>query len=61
MSRTRKTNLVNYAKNPSWWNRIFNNRPKKREAHKLEREASKGADLDSMMWPADKKPNKYYW
>lgn len=46
---------------PGWWNRVFNNIPKKREAQRLAREAVKGADLDALMWPADKKPHQYYW
>ena len=47
---------------PAWWDVVFYRRPKRRAAHKCEREIKKGADADAMAWPvSSNKPHVYYW
>lgn len=51
-----------YSKNPSHWNRDFNNVPKRREAKMLCKKIKSGyLDADNVAWPINRKPNKYYW
>ena len=49
-----------YSKNPSWWNRLFNRRPKRR----ADRDMLKTVDLNDerdLIFSDDDKPDKYYW
>lgn len=57
-----KWGYVDYSKSPSAWNRIMNNRPKRKEARALCRgivTGDKAAEL--AMFPLDKKPYTYFW
>ncbi|VGQ13073.1 hypothetical protein SB5439_05137 [Klebsiella variicola] len=54
--------FVVYSKNPAWWNREFNNRPKRSEARQLCKAIAAGRkDADAAIFPLEHKPNYYYW
>lgn len=46
---------------PKWHDVIFHTRPRRRYDKACEGLVLKGADADSMTWPEDKKPHKYFW
>lgn len=50
---------------PSWWTRLFMNRPQRRKSHLWERDVQKITnfdDLEDIDKPnVGKKPHKYYW
>lgn len=53
---------VNYKKAPGWWNRQFNNQPKRTQSARLCRAIVKGrVDAEAALFPLAMKPNTYYW
>lgn len=48
---------------PSWWTRLFMNRPKRAAIHHLERKiVTEGVDVDNVPFPlGSRKPHNYYW
>ena len=53
---------IDYAKNPSWFNKLFNSRPSKRKNKVLCKKVKFNPDLyDATNFPVDKKPHHYYW
>lgn len=49
-------------KNPSWWNRLVNNKPKRREARHLCRLITGGKlEADAAIFPVNRKPYDYFW
>ncbi len=53
---------LHYSKNPSWWNNLFNRRPKRREDRdKLKKIDLKSPDNDAIIFTDDDKPDSYYW
>lgn len=50
-----------YSKNPSWWNRIFNRKPKRREDRDKLKKIDLKTETDGIIFTDDNKPNKYYW
>jgi hypothetical protein len=70
LSNLEKLTMVNYSKSPSWWNRLFNNRPKKRNDKFLcvlirklyNSEYGKFYVEDTYFdFSHPTKPNNYYW
>lgn len=58
----RREVAVNFGKSPSWFNREFNNVPKRREAARLCRDIVAGRrESDVAIFPLEAKPNLYYW
>ena len=53
--------IINYDKNPSWWNHDMNNVPKRNNDKKLCKLVLKGQDGDDMLFSDDKKPSRWYW
>lgn len=57
-----KWGYVDYGRNPSWYNREFNNRPKRKEANQLCRQIVTGdREADAVLFPDAIKPTAYYW
>lgn len=57
-----KMEFVDYGKNPGWWNRLYNLKPKRQEARHLCRDIVDGLrDADEVLFPHCRKPNYYYW
>lgn len=47
---------------PGWWIRLMMNKPKRREAHMLEKKAHRVEDLEDVDFVNSKrKPHIYYW
>ncbi|HDS4345629.1 TPA: hypothetical protein QH074_004318 [Enterobacter hormaechei subsp. steigerwaltii] len=54
--------FVDYSKNRSAWNRVMNNRPKRKESRVLCRQITTGdRDAEAAMFPLNRKPNSYEW
>jgi len=50
------------TKSPSWFNRMYNNRPKRKEARALCRDIAAGRkDAEAVIFPLATKPNDYRW
>lgn len=47
---------------PSWWTKLYMNRPKRRENRRLCKMALSGVDADELNFPlGNRKPHVYYW
>lgn len=58
----KKREYVEFGKNPAWWNRMYNNRPKRKEARALCRDITAGRkEAEAVIFPLATKPNAYYW
>lgn len=58
----KKREYVDFGKNPAWWNRQYNNRPKRKEARALCRDIVRGdRDPEAAIFPHGTKPCAYYW
>lgn len=56
------TQFVDYSKSPGWWNRFYNNRPKRKAANRLCRQIANGTvEADLAMFPLNRKPYYYFW
>lgn len=55
--------LVDYSKNPGWYNNLFFYRPKRRhDANLLKKIKNNEIDADDAIWYNEgNKPKKYYW
>lgn len=52
----------NYNKNPSWWNRLFNRRPKRRQDTIACKQIINGKlDAEKAEFSHSNKPNNWYW
>ena len=59
--RDGKARYMNWS-TPSWFNRLFNNRPQRRAARHMEHCATHNPDAaDGLLWPAGRKPHIYFW
>lgn len=57
-----KWGYMDCTKSPSWYNRMYNNQPKRTEARALCRDIVKGRrEADAVIFPHAVKPNLYYW
>jgi hypothetical protein len=53
---------TDYGSAPSWWTRLFSNRPKKREAALLIKKAILNPqEADALVFPLAGKPFECYW
>jgi hypothetical protein len=60
-TKEEQLSIVNYTKNSSKWNHLYNNKPKKREASmKLKQIDLHNLDQD-LIFPDDHKPCKWEW
>lgn len=50
-----------YTKNPSWWNKLFNRAPKRRDDRDKLKKIDLNTDCEGMVFTDDDKPDKYYW
>ena len=46
---------------PRWHDIVFHTRPRRGAEKRLETKILRGADPESLNWPLEKKPHKYYW
>lgn len=47
---------------PSWWNRLFNNRPNRQAMQRALHAFTRNPELaDGIVYPLDRKPHKYFW
>lgn len=53
---------VHFGRSPGWWNREFNNVPKRIEARGLCRDIAAGRrEAEEVIFPLETKPTLYYW
>lgn len=52
---------INYADSPSWWRRLHETKPQRREAHMMEAKCLRVDPEDVFGWPLARKPTVYYW
>jgi len=47
---------------PSWWTKLFMNRPKRRLNKRLCQKVERGVHPDEIVWPVgNRKPHEWYW
>ena len=63
LSQEDQLRVINYSKSPSWFNRLFHTRPRRRESRDLLKKVDLKQEENSIdpLFPHAKKPKTYYW